>query len=94
MDGVNSIMRYFKNNFLDGPRQDAYDLVTGTWQPKKGRDQSFIDHRPLLTRAVSTVIQIHKWVLCGDILDAGTLCFRLCLADDLSHDDGSATNSK
>jgi hypothetical protein len=33
-DGVNSLMRYIKNNFLDGPRQDAYDLITGTWQPR------------------------------------------------------------
>ncbi|MBW0504532.1 hypothetical protein O181_044247 [Austropuccinia psidii MF-1] len=31
-DGVNSAIRYFKNNFLDGPRQDSYDLVTGAWR--------------------------------------------------------------
>ncbi|GAA5922901.1 hypothetical protein JCM1841_003776 [Sporobolomyces salmonicolor] len=37
-DGINSIIRYVKNNFLDGPRQDAYDLVTGTWQPRRGED--------------------------------------------------------
>ncbi|CAO1615005.1 unnamed protein product [Sympodiomycopsis kandeliae] len=35
-DGVNSITRYFKNNFFDGPRQDAYDLFTGAWTPQKG----------------------------------------------------------
>ncbi|GAA5941368.1 uncharacterized protein JCM15063_006076 [Sporobolomyces koalae] len=40
-DGINSLMRYVKNNFLDGPRQDAYDLVTGTWQPRRTRDVSF-----------------------------------------------------
>lgn len=50
-DGINSIMRYVKNNFLDGPRQDAYDLVTGTWQPSKDSHQAFIDRRPLVTRA-------------------------------------------
>ncbi|WAQ89699.1 hypothetical protein PtA15_11A390 [Puccinia triticina] len=32
-DGVNSVMRYVKNNFLDGPRQDSYDLFTGAWVP-------------------------------------------------------------
>lgn len=32
-DGVNSAIRYFKNNFTDGPRQDAFDLVTGSWRP-------------------------------------------------------------
>lgn len=46
-------MRYVKNNFLDGPRQDAYDLVTGTWVPRKGDRRPFVDHRPLLTRMVS-----------------------------------------
>lgn len=35
-DGLNSITRYFKNNFFDGPRQDAYDLFTGAWTPQKG----------------------------------------------------------
>lgn len=33
-------MRYIKNNFLDGPRQDAYDLVTGTWQPRRSNEVS------------------------------------------------------
>lgn len=55
-DGVNSIMRYVKNNFLDGPRQDAYDLVTGTWIPRKGDSAAFIDHRPVLTRIVPYVL--------------------------------------
>lgn len=32
-DGINSVMRYIKNNFLDGPRQDSYDLFTGAWLP-------------------------------------------------------------
>ncbi|KAI8459842.1 pyridoxal phosphate-dependent transferase [Phakopsora pachyrhizi] len=27
-------MRYVKSNFLDGPRQDSYDLVTGSWNLK------------------------------------------------------------
>ncbi|CAO1634741.1 unnamed protein product [Jaminaea pallidilutea] len=35
-DGANSITRYVKNNFFDGPRQDAYDLFTGAWTPAKG----------------------------------------------------------
>jgi hypothetical protein len=32
-DGMNSIMRYFKNNFLDGSRQDAYDIFLGNYVP-------------------------------------------------------------
>lgn len=35
-DGVNSVTRYVRNNFFDGPRQDAYDLFTGAWTPRKG----------------------------------------------------------
>lgn len=35
-DGVNSLTRYVRNNFFDGSRQDAYDLFTGAWTPKKG----------------------------------------------------------
>jgi hypothetical protein len=51
-DGINSAVRYIKNNFLDGPRQDAYDLVTGTWVPRKDADVPFVDKRPLVTRLV------------------------------------------
>ncbi|KAA1069312.1 hypothetical protein PGT21_020571 [Puccinia graminis f. sp. tritici] len=37
-DGVNSLMRYVKNNFMDGPRQDSYDLFTGAWRPPVSDD--------------------------------------------------------
>ncbi|WFD05287.1 Phosphoinositide phosphatase sac1 [Malassezia vespertilionis] len=33
-DGINSLTRYVKNNFFDGKRQDAYDLITGAWDPQ------------------------------------------------------------
>jgi hypothetical protein len=49
-DGVNSITRYVRNNFFDGSRQDAYDLFTGAWTPRKGVAG---DKRALLVRAVS-----------------------------------------
>lgn len=53
-DGVNSIVRYIKNNYLDGPRQDAYDLVTGAWVPRKGQqDQGWKDERAAVVRLVS-----------------------------------------
>ncbi|KNZ61879.1 hypothetical protein VP01_1345g2 [Puccinia sorghi] len=39
-DGVNSVMRYIKNNFLDGPRQDSYDLFTGAWVPPTSDSQA------------------------------------------------------
>lgn len=31
-DGVNSSIRYLKNNFLDGSRQDAFDLFVGNYR--------------------------------------------------------------
>lgn len=31
-DGVNSIVRYVKNNYLDGSRQDGFDLFLGRYQ--------------------------------------------------------------
>ena len=31
----NSITRYVKNNFLDGPRQDGFDLFTGAYEPSQ-----------------------------------------------------------
>jgi hypothetical protein len=51
-DGINSIIRYVKNNFLDGPRQDAYDLVTGTWVPKRGEELGWPSKQTLAIRAV------------------------------------------
>ncbi|GJN93420.1 hypothetical protein Rhopal_006475-T1 [Rhodotorula paludigena] len=51
-DGINSVVRYVKNNFLDGPRQDAYDLVTGTWVPRRGEEVGWnVDKRELVVRA-------------------------------------------
>lgn len=47
------MIRYIKNNYLDGPRQDAYDLVTGAWIPRKGEEQSWLDRRSAVTRGVS-----------------------------------------
>ena len=53
-DGYKSVMRYLKNNFFDGARQDAFDLMTGTWTPARGWSPSslIVDRRPLITRAV------------------------------------------
>jgi hypothetical protein len=47
-------MRYVKNNFLDGPRQDAYDLVTGSWVARKGQ-APWRDERVLVTKLVRPI---------------------------------------
>ena len=35
-DGLKSLTRYYLNNFSDGRKQDALDLVTGTFHIDKG----------------------------------------------------------
>lgn len=34
-DGIKSLTRYYLNNFRDGGKQDALDLVTGTFRPER-----------------------------------------------------------
>ena len=36
-DGIKSLTRYYLNNFCDGRKQDALDLVTGTYRVDKSR---------------------------------------------------------
>ncbi|KAI9725479.1 MAG: hypothetical protein M1828_003150 [Chrysothrix sp. TS-e1954] len=55
-DARNSIQRYIKNNFTDGPRQDAFDLFSGAFLPSSsGTGDVFVDHRPLLVQAMPYV---------------------------------------
>jgi len=46
-------MRYVKNNFFDGDRQDSYDILTGAWVAKRGGIPPLTDTRPLVMRTVS-----------------------------------------
>ena len=39
-DGMNSLTRYYKNNFNDGFRQDAIDLFLGNYQVRDGEGGS------------------------------------------------------
>ncbi|KKA28243.1 hypothetical protein TD95_002428 [Thielaviopsis punctulata] len=54
-DGRIGVTRYFLNNFMDGPRQDAFDLFQGTYLPGSaniGSQLVFADRRPVLIQAV------------------------------------------
>ncbi|KAI0932523.1 hypothetical protein AcV5_004276 [Taiwanofungus camphoratus] len=64
-DGWNSAMRYLKNNFFDGARQDAYDLMTGSFVPRRSWVPSALvrDHRPLIIRAVPYVISFSLFMV-------------------------------
>ncbi|KAI9794281.1 MAG: hypothetical protein M1833_000424 [Piccolia ochrophora] len=55
----NSLTRYFRNNFTDGPRQDAFDLFLGAYLPSSsniGTNYLFVDRRPVLIQAVPYIL--------------------------------------
>ena len=55
----NSITRYVKNNFLDGPRQDGFDILSGAYLPSTsnlGGSYLFVDRRPPLIQAVPYIL--------------------------------------
>ena len=58
-DFSNSITRYVKNNFGDGPRQDAFDLLLGAYIPSSDATAGslmFVDRRPALIQAMPYVV--------------------------------------
>ena len=58
-DFSNSLTRYFKNNFRDGPRQDAFDLLLGAYVPQSDASASsltFVDRRPPLIQSMPYVV--------------------------------------
>ncbi|KAH8669751.1 SacI homology domain-containing protein [Tricladium varicosporioides] len=56
-DLQNSITRYARNNFMDGPRQDAFDLFLGTYLPNTTSSYPiFVDKRPLLIQSIPYVL--------------------------------------
>lgn len=58
-DLSNSITRYVRNNFLDGPRQDGFDVFLGTYLPPDstiGSFQLFFDRRPLAIQSIPYIL--------------------------------------
>ncbi len=62
-DLVNSITRYIKNNFLDGPKQDAFDLFLGQYLPEESRGGVFVDRRPAMIQGVPFILASCLFVL-------------------------------
>lgn len=56
MDLSNSITRYLKNNFADGPRQDGFDLFLGAHLPAQGSSATFVDKRPLVIQSIPYIL--------------------------------------
>lgn len=64
-DFKNSMTRYVKNNFGDGPRQDGFDLFLGAYLPSTssvGSNALFIDRRPVLIQSVPYLLAA-SWFL-------------------------------
>ncbi|KAI9831105.1 MAG: hypothetical protein M1819_005193 [Sarea resinae] len=58
-DLMNSITRYMRNNFADGPRQDAFDVFLGAYLPSdsnSGSASPFADVRPVLIQSIPYIL--------------------------------------
>jgi hypothetical protein len=51
-DGYNSVLRYYLNNFRDGERQDAIDLMLGRYRPDPNLPSPFVKRPSQVTRRV------------------------------------------
>ncbi|KAI0322321.1 SacI homology domain-containing protein [Amylostereum chailletii] len=81
-----SVVRYLKNNYFDGARQDAYDLITGTWMPRRNPSSALFlvtDSRPLVIRAVPYVLMFSLFMILAGLTLPRTsdysLFFYFCL---------------
>ncbi|KAH3745931.1 phosphatidylinositide phosphatase SAC1 [Pelomyxa schiedti] len=55
-DGMNSLTRYYLNNFSDGYTQDAYNLFLGLHQPRKGQESPFDTSSTFLIRMLLFIL--------------------------------------
>jgi len=62
-DLSNSITRYARNNFLDGPKQDAFDLFMGAYRPQASAYLVFADRRPLLIQSIPYVLAFSTFLV-------------------------------
>ncbi|KAF9298593.1 hypothetical protein BGZ88_005810 [Linnemannia elongata] len=57
-DLQNSIVRYIKNNYLDGTRQDAYDLFLGVFDLQEAGSAPIVEGQPLILKALPIVLLV------------------------------------
>ncbi|TIA91626.1 hypothetical protein E3P99_01035, partial [Wallemia hederae] len=68
-DLVNSVTRYVKNNYYDGARQDAFDLVLGGWSPAVSNPTTILsDKRSAVTRAVPYILTYSLLMLVSGVV--------------------------
>ncbi|GAA5796879.1 SacI homology domain-containing protein [Helicostylum pulchrum] len=81
-DLSNSITRYVKNNFLDGTRQDSFDLFLGRYKPENDAlaaaktHNLFEDHKPLRVRVVPYILIFALFMLLLNIVRPGYSGFK------------------
>ncbi|KAK7430118.1 Phosphoinositide phosphatase sac1 [Neonectria magnoliae] len=81
------VTRYFRNNFLDGPRQDSFDLFLGAYQPGTtniGTTLVFTDRRPVLIQAIPYILAFSVFIILVGLFtrrapDASVLPMRIFL---------------
>ncbi|KAF8641228.1 hypothetical protein AX17_000862 [Amanita inopinata Kibby_2008] len=69
-DGYKSVVRYLRNNYFDGARQDAFDLVTGSYIPRKNSMTPLYlvtDTRPLITRSMPMAASFSLFMICAGL---------------------------
>jgi hypothetical protein len=65
-DGNVAITRFFLNNFRDGPRQDAFDLFLGAYEPSTaniGSSLIFADRRPIIIQSIPYLLAFSSFVV-------------------------------
>lgn len=68
-DLVNSITRYYKNNYRDGERQDSYELFLGRYKPYQDLvNLPFVDRRPPYVQLLPYLMGTSLLVLLAVIL--------------------------
>ncbi|KAI8597148.1 SAC1 suppressor of actin mutations 1-like protein [Dissophora ornata] len=66
-DLQNSIVRYIKNNFMDGNRQDAYDLFL-LYDVNSSGSYPLVDKRSLQVKALPAVMLVGAAMIIGSII--------------------------
>lgn len=73
-DLTNSITRYVKNNFMDGYRQDAFDLFLGNYVVVAKADSTsspFVENKPLRVRVVPYILLFALFMLFLNLICPG-----------------------
>ncbi|KAL5036518.1 hypothetical protein BDV3_005194 [Batrachochytrium dendrobatidis] len=85
-DLSNSIVRYIKNNFLDGFRQDSYDLFLGKYRVDASRPSPFSDQKITLHFILAAALAMFtSFCMLYMVLVAGSvITTRLVMMDTLA----------